>query len=657
MADKITYPDQSIGSTLSAAEFNQIKTAVNGNIDDTVVAKNAADTAQGVAAAAQQDIDTHELRTDNPHGVTKAQVGLSNVNNTADANKPISTATQAALDLKQNSATGFGLISTSDQAKLNSINLAASPIVKFQTVDKLTTTSALGVSIFEDATVEPFTEYLISVVVRAASPTTSSNGVKFGLVMPNGATASITALGNTTSNSVLNVSSPPYTTAGIAGQSFLNQAITVDTAARLVSMSGRFTTGANGGIFNILGAASTEGQQANFYKDNSFLRIEKVSSASIGIVNENLYSNGGTKLFEDVLTTISNQYINQNTAWTVASDGASPTATGLTNRLILQRQYAIADRSFFVRVRLAASNRLAIFSSYNQADNPPTSPSGSMFELDVAGASVKLYNSYGDNTTVPTVLQSYPFTFNTDRDYILELQIRDDYFKSTLYITDGLTGLRTAVYTDVANDRRWNDYIGFASFAGTNMKIKSVRVTTPVNKNPHLAIYGDSITAARTSPLLPLQGASYTISQAVGRESYVSGRSAGVIAGVRARIQTEAAILLPKYIAVQIGTNNTAAEITAQYQALINDIVAIGAIPILNNVPAKSDAADKNAAFATFRASGGYGGVLLDIATSLNYNVPSGPDLANYIDTTHPNAILHRAMDRRWYLDYPDVFL
>lgn len=48
----------------------------------------------------QGDIDTHEARTDNPHSVTKAQVGLGNVDNTSDANKPVSAAQQAALDTK-----------------------------------------------------------------------------------------------------------------------------------------------------------------------------------------------------------------------------------------------------------------------------------------------------------------------------------------------------------------------------------------------------------------------------------------------------------------------------------------------------------------------------------------------------------------------------
>ncbi|MEG2957525.1 MAG: hypothetical protein RR826_04575, partial [Christensenellaceae bacterium] len=36
--------------------------------------------------------DTHMANTENPHGVTKVQVGLSNVDNTSDASKPVSAA-------------------------------------------------------------------------------------------------------------------------------------------------------------------------------------------------------------------------------------------------------------------------------------------------------------------------------------------------------------------------------------------------------------------------------------------------------------------------------------------------------------------------------------------------------------------------------------
>lgn len=46
----------------------------------------------------------HSQATGNPHGTTKADVGLSNVDNTSDANKPVSTAQQTALDGKASKA-------------------------------------------------------------------------------------------------------------------------------------------------------------------------------------------------------------------------------------------------------------------------------------------------------------------------------------------------------------------------------------------------------------------------------------------------------------------------------------------------------------------------------------------------------------------------
>ena len=42
-------------------------------------------------------VDSHIANKSNPHGVTKAQVGLGNVNNTSDADKPISTAQATAI--------------------------------------------------------------------------------------------------------------------------------------------------------------------------------------------------------------------------------------------------------------------------------------------------------------------------------------------------------------------------------------------------------------------------------------------------------------------------------------------------------------------------------------------------------------------------------
>ena len=58
----------------------------------------------------------------NPHQVTKAQVGLSNVENTSDADKPVSTVQQTALDSKVDKIIGKGL-STNDLTDILLMNM------------------------------------------------------------------------------------------------------------------------------------------------------------------------------------------------------------------------------------------------------------------------------------------------------------------------------------------------------------------------------------------------------------------------------------------------------------------------------------------------------------------------------------------------------
>lgn len=78
------------GDKLTAAE-------IDGNML-SIVTEVA--TARSESAA----LSTHAARVDNPHSVIKSQVGLGNVDNTSDANKPVSTAQQTALNLKANIA-------------------------------------------------------------------------------------------------------------------------------------------------------------------------------------------------------------------------------------------------------------------------------------------------------------------------------------------------------------------------------------------------------------------------------------------------------------------------------------------------------------------------------------------------------------------------
>jgi hypothetical protein len=59
----------------------------------TQAEQNASD-AKSIAQTTSGNLTTHTSNTNNPHQVTKAQVGLGNVDNTSDLNKPVSTATQ-----------------------------------------------------------------------------------------------------------------------------------------------------------------------------------------------------------------------------------------------------------------------------------------------------------------------------------------------------------------------------------------------------------------------------------------------------------------------------------------------------------------------------------------------------------------------------------
>lgn len=70
----------------------------------------------------ETDLTTHIANKNNPHEVTKAQVGLGNCDNTSDLDKPISTATQTALDGKVNKTgdTMSGALNIANIASSNS---------------------------------------------------------------------------------------------------------------------------------------------------------------------------------------------------------------------------------------------------------------------------------------------------------------------------------------------------------------------------------------------------------------------------------------------------------------------------------------------------------------------------------------------------------
>lgn len=106
-----TNSDNEDSHTINAATTSQAgvmssadKTKLNGLKDQAGITSDI--------DAVQTNLETHINNKSNPHKVNKAQVGLGNVDNTSDANKPISTATQNALNSKFNASDGNALKQT-----------------------------------------------------------------------------------------------------------------------------------------------------------------------------------------------------------------------------------------------------------------------------------------------------------------------------------------------------------------------------------------------------------------------------------------------------------------------------------------------------------------------------------------------------------------
>lgn len=112
---EITLPSASAeqAGTISSALFNKLNSGLNGDITNalneakayTDAAKTALNKLISDESSARQAADTtitnnlnaHINNKSNPHGVTKAQVGLGNVQNLAPADMPVSTAQATAI--------------------------------------------------------------------------------------------------------------------------------------------------------------------------------------------------------------------------------------------------------------------------------------------------------------------------------------------------------------------------------------------------------------------------------------------------------------------------------------------------------------------------------------------------------------------------------
>jgi len=140
----VTYSGNRAIVTINGGSGGGAVDSVNGQTG--VVVLDASDVGADAAGSAASALASANSYTDSEiAALTAADVGLGNVDNTSDLDKPISTATQAALDLKVESVTGDSVDNTDPlNPVVNAIPLAGtvsgSPVtgdIEFTSLNKL----------------------------------------------------------------------------------------------------------------------------------------------------------------------------------------------------------------------------------------------------------------------------------------------------------------------------------------------------------------------------------------------------------------------------------------------------------------------------------------------------------------------------------------
>jgi hypothetical protein len=146
-------------------------------------------------------LTSHTSNTSNPHATTKSQVGLGNADNTSDANKPVSTATQTALNAKQDTLlSGTNIKTVNSTTLLGSGDIAVqSTLVSGTNIKTINGTTLLGSGDLTISTAPP----TLAQVTTAGN--TTANDINTGLITTTTSAAGNMFVANGANNTLLTV--------------------------------------------------------------------------------------------------------------------------------------------------------------------------------------------------------------------------------------------------------------------------------------------------------------------------------------------------------------------------------------------------------------------------------------------------------------------
>ena len=349
-----TYVDSTASTTASNAA-----TALTNHEADTTNIHGIADTSILVTTTGTQTLTNKTITT--PAGLVKGDVGLGNVDNTSDANKPVSTAGQTALDLKANlaSPTFTGTVVLPD----NTVALGTKTTGDYVA----TITGGTGVASTAATTGEGTTH---SLSIGQAVGTTDN--VTFA-----GVTADLIKVGVTAAGEI-------DTTSGN---------LTIDSAGGTVTIDDNLTVTGN---LTVSGTTTSINTETLTVDDNIIVLNNNVTASPT--------ENAGIEVERGSSTNVFLRWNETDDAWELTNDGSTYSAIATASSVSSATALTV-DNLTDVVITAAADKDFLMYNGQNWVDQAitlGTDTTGNYVATLTAGTGITLANNSGEGAS-PTV--------------------------------------------------------------------------------------------------------------------------------------------------------------------------------------------------------------------------------------------------------------
>ena len=364
-----------------------------------------------------------------------------------------------------------------------------------------------------------------------------------------------------------------------------------------------------------------------------------------------------------------------NVAWITPGAGIeNPTsANGYLNQIVLDKQYAIEQRTTRVRFQTLASGTIMGVGWVPLLDlaNRET-----LVTLDTSAGTLSISTGWPNySASAPAVGSSVAVGFTIVPGTVYTLILSCDHAMQTASISDPVTGA-TAMVTYQDNTTvgsSVNEQVDRPALVGIAGQFQVLDFTVLANaKKPHLYLIGDSITFGWRN--IQANSYAYQLAQMFPTGSVISsGRIGALSASALQRCQTEVIPLKPDIVYYAFGTNDannsgvtplTPSAVVANLQAAVTCAKSVGAKVIIALIPPvppgntsghnQSDITAYNTAILAMPNVDGFVQVNRPLSVG---NDGVTQDSSKFYDGVHPYGLsVAQAIAARFLIDVPFIF-